>query len=417
MADTQKTLRLAYRTFAGFERALERQTAVFRKLHPDVAVELVDFDVPELHGTMVDGDGATSGEWDLFLCVTDWLPSLRARGALTRLDLFLEASPPPDWPEGWSESLLRLVASEEGTYGIPYHDGPQLFMYRSDLFGDCAERERFEAEHGYPLAPPETWSQFRDVARFFTRPDDDLHGCVIAAMADGHNSVYDFFIHLWTRGGRVLDGRRAAFNGPEGREALRYLTGLIEDRVTQPNPRAYESVLSGDYYASGRGAMMWNWAGFAVVADLPESAIHGKNELGQIPRGDGPGGRHLSLSVFWALTIPAGSREPGLAWDFIRTAAEPEQDLVTSEEGGIGCRLSTWRNPGMQERFACYRLLEETHRAVETMPAIPEYDAINEILNELIDEVHTGAKGVEEALDEAAARADAVLADDRAGAA
>ena len=410
MASTQKTLRLAYRTFAGFERALKRQTAAFQQLHPDVRVELVDFDVPELHSAMVGGDGCTSGEWDLFLCVTDWLPSLAARGALTELAPHLEQIPPPDWPTGWSESLLRLAADDRGRFhGIPYHDGPQMFMYRSDLFEDPGERERFEREHGYPLASPETWSQFHDIARFFTRPADDLYGCVIAAMADGHNSIYDFFIHLWSRGGRVLDGRKAAFNGPEGREALTYLTGLIGDGLTQPDPRAYESVLSGEYYAGGHGAMMWNWAGFAVVADMPESQIRGRNKLGPIPRGDGPNGRHVSLSVYWALTIPRGSRDPQLAWDFIRTAATPEMDLVTSEEGGIGCRLSTWRDSGIQARFGAYRLMEETHRTVETLPAIPEYDAINEILNEQIDDVHTGTKGVDEALDEAAERADALL--------
>jgi multiple sugar transport system substrate-binding protein len=409
LADTT-TLRLAYRTFGGFERALERQAAAFRAQHPEVEVELVDFDIPDLHATMVGGDGCASGDWDLFLCVTDWLPALRAAGALAPLDPFLAASPPPDWPGGWSESLLRLVTAADGVCGIPYHDGPQLFMYRGDLFEDPVERERFEHGHGYALAPPQTWSQFRDVARFFTRPGDDLYGCVLAAMPDGHNSVYDFLIHLWSRGGRVLDGRRAAFAGPEGREALAYLTGLVADGLTQPDPRAYESVGSGECYASGRGAMMWNWAGFAVVADLPDSPIRGRNRLAAIPRGDGAGGRHVSLSVFWALTIPAGSRNPALAWDFVRTAATPELDRATSEEGAIGCRLSTWRDRELQERFPCYRLLEETHRSVETLPAIPEYDTINEILNELIDDAHAGRRSVDEALDEAARRADAVLA-------
>ncbi len=410
MASTKKTLRLAYRTFVGFERALSRQTEAFQELHPDVDVELVPYDVPELHAEMVAGDGTTSGDWDLFLCVTDWLPSLVADGKLAELDQFLASAPPEDWPQGWSDSLLRQVSDHGRFYGIPYHDGPQMFMYRADLLEDPQEQQRFRQEHGYPLAPPETWSQFRDVVAFFTRPADDLSGCVVAAMADGHNSVYDFFIHLWSRGGKVLDGHKAAFNGPEGREALTYLTGLIQDGLTQPEPRAYESVLSGEYYASGRGAIMWNWAGFAVVADMPDSKIHGKNKLGLIPRGDGAGGRHVSLSVFWALTIPKGANEPQLAWDFIRTAASREQDLVTSDEGNIGCRLSTWRDPGMQERFPCYALIEETHRAVETLPPIPQYDAINEILNELIDEVHTGEKNVDEALDEAAGRTDALLA-------
>ncbi|MGH3488793.1 MAG: extracellular solute-binding protein [Actinopolymorphaceae bacterium] len=230
-------------------------------------------------------------------------------------------------------------------------------------------------------------------------------------MPDGHNSVYDFLIQLWSRGGRVLDDGHAAFAGPEGLQALSFLRDLVSvHRVTQPDPRAYESVRSGEYYASGRAAMMWNWSGFAVVADLPDSAIRGRNRLGLIPRGDGPNGRHVSLSVYWVLTIPRGGRNQDLAWAFVRHVGTPEMDLVTAREGAIGCRLSTWRDPEIRAEFASYRLIEETHRGVETMPAIPAYPEINEVLGEEIDAVYTGAKSVEGSLADAARRTDEILA-------
>ncbi|GAA2756458.1 ABC transporter substrate-binding protein [Actinopolymorpha rutila] len=404
-------LRLVYREFTGFEKAFGRQVAAFRETHPGVDVELVPADIPELYRQMVEGPGCESGEWDLFLCNTDWLPTLMERGALRRLDPHLDAAPPRDWPDGWSPALRRVQTAADGTtYGIPYHDGPQMLMYRGDLFDDPAEQKRFEADHGRPLRPPRTWPEFLEVARFFTRPDEDLYGCVLAAMPDGHNSVYDFLIQLWSRGGRVLDGGRAAFAGPEGVQALGFLRDLIRvHRVTQPNPRDYESVRSGDYYASGHGAMMWNWSGFAVVADLPGSRVRGRNRLGLIPRGDAPAGRHVSLSVYWVLTIPAGSRQPDLAWEFARHVASAEMDRVTATEGAVGCRLSTWRDPAIQQEFASYRLIEETYRDVETMPALACYPEINEVLNEEIDMVYTGAKAVEEALNDAARRADDIL--------
>jgi multiple sugar transport system substrate-binding protein len=409
---TRTRLRLAYREFVGFERALSRQIAAFREAFPHVDVEMVAYDVPELYHRMVESDGCRSGQWDLFLCVTDWLPRLMAEEDLLALDPFLRDCPPPDWPTGWSPSLLSLQTAADGRiHGLPYHDGPEMFMYRGDLFDDESEQERFAATYGYPLRPPETWSQFLDVARFFTRPHDDLYGCVLAAMPDGHNSVYDFLLQLWSRGGTVLADGRAAFAGPEGREALTFLHDLIRvHKVTQPDPRAYESVRSGDYYASGRAAMMWNWCGFAVVADMPDSAIRGRNRLGLIPRGDGPRGRHVSLSVYWVLTIPRGCTDPELAWEFLRHVAAPEMDLVTAREGAIGCRLSTWRDPAIQQEFASYRLIEQTHEGVETMPAIPAYPEINEVLNEEIDAVYRGEKSVEVALNDAAHRTDEILA-------
>ena len=404
-------LRLAYREFVGFENAFRRQIAAFATARPDVEIELVAYDVPDLYQQMVEGDGCTSGDWDLFLCVTDWLPPLMERGDLLALDPFLRERPPADWPDGWSPSLRGLQTGPDGSHhGMPYHDGPEMFMYRGDLFEDADERQRFAREWGRPLRPPETWSEFLEVARFFTRPDDDLYGCVLAAMPDGHNSVYDFLLQLWSRGGRVLDDGRAAFAGSEGQAALGFLRDLVcVHRVTQPDPRAYESVLSGEYYASGRAAMMWNWSGFAVVADMPDSAIRGRNRLGLIPRADGPAGRHVSLSVYWVLSIPRGCRNPDAAWDFLRHIASPEMDLVTAREGGIGCRLSTWRDPGIQREFASYQLIEETHRSVETMPAIPAYPRINEVLNEEIDAVYTGVKSVEKSLADAARRTDEIL--------
>ena len=56
-----------------------------------------------------------------------------------------------------------------------------------------------------------------------------------------------------------------------------YLDLIHEHRVTQPEPWEYDSVAAGMYYASGKAAMQWNWAGFQTIADLPEfSQIPGK---------------------------------------------------------------------------------------------------------------------------------------------
>jgi multiple sugar transport system substrate-binding protein len=401
----EQRLRLAYRDSSAFTNALRRQVEA-----SGLDVELVGHDLPELYEAMVAGNGCESGEWDLFLCCTDWLPPLMGQRRLLGLDGFLASDPPPDWPEGWSPSLRGLTTSDGVTYGIPYHDGPELFMYRADLFEDPGERERFAASYGYPLAVPRTWSRFLDVARFFTRPAEDLYGCVLGAKPDGHNNVYDFLIQLWSRGGRVLDGRRAAFAGPAGQAALAYLRDLaFVHRVTQPDPRAYESVGSGEYYATGKAAMMWNWFGYAVMAELPDSAVRGRNRYALIPRGDGPDGRHVSLSVFWVLAIPHATRRRELAWQFMRHAATPGMDLVTAHEGATGCRLSTWRDPQVRERFPCYALIEQTHQSVETMPAIPEYPEVNEALNIAIDAAYTGAKSVAQALADAAVRTDAIL--------
>jgi multiple sugar transport system substrate-binding protein len=398
-------LNIIYRSFDAFEQALTQQAEHFRAGHPGVEIRIHDEGPEALYERMIAQGEAGSEAWDIFLILTDWLPELMKREGLVRLNDYLQSDPPEDWPDGWSESMKVLQRDREGNiFGMAYHDGPEMFHYRTDLFEDEAERKAFDEQYGYELRPPETWSQFLDMARFFTRPEEGLWGAVVAGLPDGHNNVYDFLIHLWSRGGVLLDDQmRPGFDSPEGLDALRFYTELLTvHKVTPPEALEWDSVLSGVNYAAGKGAMMWNWSGFAATAQLPPSKIIGKNRCTTIPRGDGPKGREMSLNIYWVLGIPAGSRQPGLAWQFIKETASRAMDKVTSQSGGTGCRLSTWRDPEIQGQFQYYEAIEDVHRNVESPPAIPEYPAINEVLSRMTAATSRSKKTVEQALEDAA---------------
>ncbi|HWQ15269.1 MAG TPA: extracellular solute-binding protein [Roseiflexaceae bacterium] len=407
------TLNIKYRTFDGFERALAEQTRHFSALHPEVGFALSHAGPEELYAEMVQGGGAQGGTYDVMLALTDWLPDLMRRGGLLRLDAYLAADPPADWPHGWAESVLGLQRDAQGhVYALPYHDGPEIFHYRTDLFADPQEQARYERRFGRRLRVPETWSEFLDVARFFTRPGDGLYGTVVAGLNDGHNTVYDFLIHLWSRGGRLLDERlRPAFHGPTGVEALQFYVDLVTKHgVCPPRTLEYDSVAAGVAYAAGEGATMLNWSGFMAVAQLPPSAIINKTRCAPIPRGDGPQGRHASLNVYWVLGVCAGSRQPDLAYQFLKETASPAMDKVTSLAGGTGVRRSTWNDPEIRAQFQYYEVIEEVHRGADTLPALPEYPAINEVLNRMSWNAVQGRASVERALRDAAEECERILA-------
>lgn len=397
------TLKIVYRTFEGFERAFAQQAQAFRQQYPDVDFQIDPIDPEALYERMIAQHGVLSPDYDVFLGLTDWLPELIKMGGLATLNSYLESSPPPDWPEGWSESMKGLQRDEQGRiFAMAYHDGPEMFMYRADLFQNPQEQHAFQTQYGYPLQVPETWTQFRDIAKFFTRPDQGLYGAMIAGLNDGHNNVYDFFIHLWSRGGRLFDERwNPVFNDVIGREALQYYVDLIlKDKVCPPNTLDYDSVASGVAYAQGEAAMMWNWCGFSALAELPPSKIIGQNRVGLVPRGEH--GQHMSLNIYWVLGIPTGSQNQALAWEFIRHCNTPEMDKITALCGGTGVRLSTWRDPDIQAQFNYYTAIEEVHKQVESPPRLPEYPAINIVLNNMQHAVVTGQEDVPTALDKAA---------------
>lgn len=404
------TLRFVGRPFEGFERALQRQMDSFvESVDTDVSFEREHRSLPEIHEELIETGAIADGTYDLFLCLSDWLPMLANAGYLTPLDDHLMTDSPDGWPTGWAKSLRGLMEYDETAYGVPYHDGPEIFHYREDLFENVDEQRAFRNAYGRPLTVPRTWDEFLEVAKFFTRPEDDLWGTVVAAKPDGHNDVYDFLIHLWSRGGTLLDEDGApAFDSSEGRAALSYYHDLIhEHEVVPPESVEMESVETGQFYADGGAAMMWNWSGFGAMAEAPDSAVFGRTNYGLIPRADSPQGEHTSLTVCYGLTVPRGSEHADLAYEFIRHAASPANDKITTVEGASGTRFSTWRDPDILRENTFYSMLEEINTGpVNTLPRIPAYTELNEILNEMVEQaVVERSSSVETALSEASERA------------
>jgi multiple sugar transport system substrate-binding protein len=393
---------LATREQDTFEKALAWQIEDFRKSRPDVSIEVVARPIAEHQRLMVEEGGAGKAGIDLFLCCTDWLPAAHDQS------LILELMPeelPEDWPDAWHTSMQKLVIRDKSVIGVPWHDGPQMFIYRKDLFEEPDHKMQFLHRYGRPLEPPTTWPEFLETARYFTHPQNDEWGCVCAGLTDGHNNVYDFLIQLWSRGGVLFDEDwKPCFDSEIGVEGLEFLYDLYHTSgVISPQCSEMGSVESGDFFAQGKAAMMWNWCGFAAICEMPEySNIVGKIGLGMLPAGDGGS---VSLNIYWALTLAAGCSNREAATAFIRHAALSKCDKQTSFFGANGTKISTWRDAEVRSRYPHYEIIEQVHSSTRTLPAIPEYPELNELLSVAIDKVIHQHQPIKDSLQDAAIRA------------
>lgn len=398
-------LRLCTREQETFENAFRAQIADYQRVRPDVEIEVVTRPIHDHFEVMVTGGGCTSGEVDLFLCCTDWLPEVIAQRELVDLNPFISAHPPHGWPDAWHPAMRGLQTVNGSVYGLAWHDGPEVFHYRSDLFEDPIERENFLHHYGRELSVPRTWEEFVEVAKFFTRPEQGLWGTVVAAYTDGHNDVYDFLIQLWSRGGELLDADgKPAFDSTVGVEALQFCSDLINKyKVASPECLELGSVEAGNYYAQGKAAMMVNWCGFAAVCEMPEySNIVGKNRCTTLPAG---AGGSVSLNIYWVLTIPVGSTQADEAYRFMQHISAPHTDKMVSMAGANGVRLSTWNDPEVRAKYPYYEIIEQVHQSTITLPAIPAYPTINEDISKVVHRVVHGQEDAATLLSEAAARA------------
>ena len=386
-----KTLRVAIRKFGPFESAIPKQWQSFESVaRTGLRLEPVALDLEPLHRALFVEGGLAAGAYDVAMISTDWLAEANASQGLADLAPYLASSPPEGYPDAWSESLLRLQRFGDRVLGLPFHDGPECLIYRRDLFEDEAERARYEELYGELLGVPRTWEAFRRVARYFTRPDEGLYGTVFAGYPDGHNTVYDFCLQLWSRGGELFGANgRMLLDTPTAKEALEYYRSIFHDEnAIHPGSARFDSVKSGLAFAAGEVAMMVNWFGFAAMSEtIDESRVKGKTAIAAIPLENGRG---ISLSAYWVIGIPAGSPYRDVAWKFLAHCAGREMDQLLTLEGGIGCRKSTWADEQVNAVIPYYHRLEKLHENTRELPRMTNWSELARVIDQLmVDLVQT----------------------------
>lgn len=401
--DRNKTFRIAVRKLGPFEAAVERFWAAYQqRTGCDLELQSVALDLNPLHEAILGSGGMKAGDWDVVQINTDWIAEAWENRAIENLKPYVDENPPQDFPDDWPPSLLRHQTFGENIAGLPFHDGPECLVYRKDLLEDPAEQALFEQAHGKRLSVPETWDDFVLVARHFQRPEANLYGTAFAAYPDGHNTVYDFSLLLWTRGGELLDENdRLVLNSDEAIEAMEFYRRLLNDKsLIHPKCRDLDSVSAGMALANGEIAMTVNWFGFAAMCDtIAESKVKGNIDIAPIPHA--PGAASASLNVYWIWTLAGGSPHKALAYDFIRFCISRDNDRSQPENGVIGCRKSTWNDKKVNDFIPYYHKLADIHENAREFPCIPQWSQWAKSIDAAVLDVINTRKPVKDILDQA----------------
>ncbi|HYG76935.1 MAG TPA: extracellular solute-binding protein [Planctomycetota bacterium] len=170
------------------------------------------------------------------------------------------------------------------------------FAYRKDLFEDPKEREAYKAKYNRELDVPKTWSELKDIAEFFHRPDKSMYGAALFTDSGQYDAITMGFMQvMWSWGGKFCDPNfnvEGVLNSKEGVEALQFYTDLA--KFTPPNGGAFYHDQCHAAFTEGKVAMTMSF--FALMPPLlneKQSKFAKSTGFFAVPAG--PKGRYISL--------------------------------------------------------------------------------------------------------------------------
>jgi multiple sugar transport system substrate-binding protein len=352
--------------------------------------------------------------WDMVVGDSQWIGQGATQGHYMDLTDFMVS-------EGIDKSVTQATLTYYGEYppgsgkyyAYPTEGDADGWAYRKDLFEDPDEMAAFEAEYGYPLAVPETYEQLIDIAKFFTRPEDNLYGSAIYTQRDYDAITMGVENTMFSWGGDWKDENMnvmGVVNSKENIEALEAYKELY-DCCQVPGLSNAFYVETNDSVINGSAVMAMNYFAFFPALANPEVSPYAE-VTGYFPNPAGPyGDQHAALGGQGTSIISYISDErKEAAKDFIRWFAQDDVQAEWAKLGGYSCNAAVLETDEFLNATPFNPAFATTMTFVKDFWNIPEYAQLLEVTQvEFHDYVINGVGTAEEAMNTIAEEHDAIL--------
>ncbi len=353
--------------------------------------------------------------WDMVIGDSQWLGQSTTAGYYVDLTEFLTSTGIKDTVTPATLTYYGEYPADSGVYwGYPTEGDANGWAYRRDLFEDPAEMAAFEAEYGYPLDVPETYDQFMDIARFFTRPDQGLYGVAAYTQKDYdgmtmgvENVMFPFGGDWFSEGYQVM----GVVNSPENVAAVQFYRDLY-DCCQGPGLSNAFFTESNDAMISGQVAMSMNYFAFFPALVNPGTNPNYHDKMGFFANPAGPnGGRGAGLGGqgMSVLSFISPERQQA-ALDFIQWFAQEDVQAKWAELGGYTCNSNVLESEAFLNANPYNPAFAETMTFVKDFFNIPPYGQLLEISQrELSRFIVEGTGTAQETMDNIATEYDKIL--------
>src|SRR3954454_11080170 len=386
------TIRALFMKQAGYsEENIRAMTAGFQKANPNIKVTPDFVSYEALHDKIV--AAAPAGTYDVVLIDVIWPAEFGTK--------HIVADVTAKWPDSWKQKMLPgAVATpqfDDKMYGVPW------ILDTKYLFFNKAHLQKAKVDEG----SLDTWDGVLKAARA-VKSAGVVKYPLIWSWQQAEALICDYAQLLGAFGGKFLDDSgKPAFNQAGGVEALEFMRGSVADGLTNP---ASTQSLEEDVrrvFSAGQASIALNWTYMYGLADDPkQSQIAGNVGVAQTPSGStGRPGVNGSM----ALAVAGGSKNQSAAWKYVSyLTSQPVQDKFALSS------LPVWKtsydDPAVIKTNPA--VVPQAKKQLGDMilrPQVKNYNGISQILQAEIQNVLLKKKTSQQALDDAASQASALL--------
>jgi multiple sugar transport system substrate-binding protein len=349
--------------------------------------------------------GTKSGHYDAVIQNADGLVKFASDGSIYSVDELERATgKKADFEADLYPGAWQNLSWWNGTrYGYPLVANSMIVIYRKDLLGNAAEKQAFQKRYGHALSVPRNWNEYRDLAEFFTRPQEGFYGTLIQGKR--HPAIwFEWLNFAFSFGGGVMDKQRSWQYGPIVINSQGTLTGTeYYDSLKKYSPPGFTNFTwddAGEQMRDGHVFMciMWSDAMFSVE-DPKRSSVAGKVGFAALPVGPaGPVAQIAGATYF----VSRYARHPNEAFEFELWLMSRDRQIGQELARGSSARKSVYEDSRVRELPYSSAISQNLAVARAMIDTVPETPQISEIIETAISDVIAGKKQARQSLDQAA---------------
>jgi ABC-type glycerol-3-phosphate transport system substrate-binding protein len=387
---------LQWKTTEVGEKLMNDLKAAFEKDNPDITLTLVDSPFTGFHDKAITLFQAQKLA-DVLMIQVDWVAEYAELGMLESLDPFI-AKEPKEFMDNIFPTFHKKWLGKQ--HYLPLHAGCVAMYWNTEIFKKAGI-----------AGPPKTWDEYVAVAKKVTNLEAKIFATTATLQVEPPtNMTYDIYPLIYQAGGDVIDEKtnKAVFNSPAGVKAVQWYVDLINvHKVAVPGVLSNGEKEKRANFGANNIAMMFEgpW-GIAIQRQMNPNL---KYDIALLPKGVTTG--TVVRGSLNTVTTQAQNKEA--AWKFIRWISGPVgNEMWAKGTGDFPARKDVAEKPFYKENKLVQAFVQQMLLPNAKSPnlGMPNAVQLNKVLTTEIQNAVQGKKSVKQALDDAAAEWNKVLA-------